>query len=242
MQTTEREAGAKSAVRVLDPIDLVQPGATMSDEEPGSVTGLIPALKAGQPEAADAIWRRYYQRVVEVARQRLQFAPHRGIEDAEDVALSAIHGLCTGAAQGRFERLSNRDDLWQLLVTITVKKALCHRQKYDRLKRGGTHHVPRGQAEVEATQDGGGGDDANALDWVLSKEPTPESSAIIQEQFQELLRSLADSTLRQIALWRMDGLTNAEIAQKIGRVARTVERKLELIRLIWEEIAGTLDE
>jgi IS30 family transposase len=42
--------------------------------------------------------------------------------------------------------------------------------------------------------------------------------------------------LRQIALWRMDGLSNAEIAQKIGYVVRTVERKIKRIRLAWEEI------
>ena len=70
----------------------------------------------------------------------------------------------------------------------------------------------------------------------LSKEPTPESAAIIEEQFQELLDAPADPTLRQIALWRMDGLSNAEIAEKMGCVLRTVERKIERIRLIWEEI------
>ncbi len=73
---------------------------------------------------------------------------------------------------------------------------------------------------------------------VQSKEPTPESAAMIQEQFQELLDSLGDSTLRQIALWRMDGLSNAEIAQKMGCVLRTVERKIERIRAIWEEIGA----
>ena len=34
----------------------------------------------------------------------------------------------------------------------------------------------------------------------------------------------------------MDGLSNGEIAQKMGCVVRTIERKIERIRLIWEEI------
>jgi RNA polymerase sigma factor (sigma-70 family) len=207
----------------------------MSDQE-GSVTGWIDALKEGQPEAADALWRRYYERVVAVARRCLQPAADQVAEDADDAALSAFYGLCVGAAQGRFERLSDRVDLWQLLTAITVKKSIGRLQWRGRLKRGGGRIVGRPTAAV-------GDDEANShgadpLSLVLSKEPTPESAAIIQEQFEELLDSLGDSTLRQIALWRMDGLSNAEIAEKMGCVVRTVERKIERIRLIWEEIGA----
>jgi RNA polymerase sigma factor (sigma-70 family) len=207
----------------------------MSDED-GSVTGWIDALKEGQPDAADALWRRYYQRVVAVARRCLQTAPHQGAEDADDVALSAFYGLCAGAAQGRFEQLSDRVDLWQLLTAITVKKSLSRQQWHGRKKRGGGRIVaglsaPAGGDDVVSN-------DPDSLPLVLSKEPTPESAAIIQEQFEELLDSLGDATLRQIALWRMDGQSNAEIAQKMGCVVRTVERKIERIRLIWEEIGA----
>jgi RNA polymerase sigma factor (sigma-70 family) len=206
----------------------------MSAEDPGSVTHWIDGLKAGQPDAADALWQRYYQRVITVARQRLGRLPQQAVEDAEDAALSAIHGLFTGAAQGRFERLNDRVDLWQLLVAITVKKALSQRQRHDRLKRGG-NHVIRGQTAVENVDDDDEDQD-DALALALSREPDPESAAMIQDQFQNLLDSLSDPTLRQIALWRMDGLSNAEIARKMGCVVRTVERKIERIRLIWEEI------
>jgi RNA polymerase sigma factor (sigma-70 family) len=211
----------------------------MADED-GSVTGWIEALKEGQPEAADALWRRYYDRVVAVARRYLQARHQSAVEDADDVALSAFYGLCAGAAQGRFEQLSDRVDLWQLLTAITVKKSLSQLQWRGRLKRGGGRIVA---GLTEAV----GGSEANSpgegpLRLLLSKEPTPEAAAIIEEQFQELLDSLGDSTLRRIALWRMDGLSNAEIAEKLGCVVRTVERKIERIRLIWEEIgAARLD-
>jgi DNA-directed RNA polymerase specialized sigma24 family protein len=71
---------------------------------------------------------------------------------------------------------------------------------------------------------------------VRSSLPTRQPSS---RQFQELLDSLEDSTLQQIALWRMDGLSNSEIAWKMGCVIRTVERKIERIRLIWEDIGAS---
>jgi RNA polymerase sigma factor (sigma-70 family) len=214
----------------------------MPAEDPGSVTRWLDGLKAGQPEAVDALWRRFFERVVAVARRRLQAAPQQSVEDAEDVALSAMHGLYVGAAQGRFEHLSDRVDLWRLLVAITVKKALSRRQWYGRLKRGGDCIIHSQDFAADADTDGSGHEDVNSLNRAASKEPSPESAAIVQEQFQELLDALPDPTLRQIALWRMDGQSNAEIAAKLGCVVRSVERKIERIRWIWEEIGAEPDE
>jgi hypothetical protein len=39
--------------------------------------------------------------------------------------------------------------------------------------------------------------------------------------------------LRSVAVWKMEGYTNAEIADKLGCVPVTVERKLQLIRSLW---------
>jgi hypothetical protein len=44
---------------------------------------------------------------------------------------------------------------------------------------------------------------------------------------------LNDPGLRQIALWKLEGDTNAEIARKLECTLRTVERKLERIRIYW---------
>ena len=37
-----------------------------------------------------------------------------------------------------------------------------------------------------------------------------------------------------IALWKLDGMTTSEIAEKMNCVRRTVERKLQLIAEVWE--------
>jgi RNA polymerase sigma factor (sigma-70 family) len=208
----------------------------MSAEEPGSITRWLQGLKAGRPEAVEAIWRRYYDRVQAVARRRLGRGPHRAVEDGEDVALSALHGLADAAAHGRFDRLDDRADLWQILAAITVKKALQRRRWYSRWKRsgrpaGGGGAEPGGPRREDAL------DDASLLARAVSKEPAPELAAILREQRERLIDALADETLRQIAEWRLQGASNAEVAQRLGRAVRTVERKVELIRLVWEKIA-----
>ncbi len=210
----------------------------MSAEDPGSVTHWIDELKAGQPDAAAALWQRYYERLIQVARQRLGPVPRQAVEDAEDAALSAIHGLFAGAAQGQFQRLTDRVDLWQLLVAITVKKALSQRQWHGRLKRGG-NHVIRGEDAIDNVDDD---DEDNALAQASARSRSRNRRPLSRINSRRLLNSLPDPTLQKIALWRMDGLSNVEIAQKMGCVVRTVERKIERIRLIWEEIGDeTLD-
>ena len=42
-----------------------------------------------------------------------------------------------------------------------------------------------------------------------------------------------DADLRTIAAWKMEGYTTEEIAAKLRRAPRTVERKLDLIRQRW---------
>ena len=45
----------------------------------------------------------------------------------------------------------------------------------------------------------------------------------------------ADQVVEAVALWKMEGYTTEEIAAKLGCAPRSVERKLRLIRGIWEK-------
>src|SRR5262249_39146854 len=89
---------------------------------PGSVTCWLDGLRAGDAAAAQVLWEGYYSRLVGLAKQRLRGAAG-GPADEEDVALSAFDSFCRGAARGRFPRLNDRDDLWQVLVLLTARKA-----------------------------------------------------------------------------------------------------------------------
>lgn len=97
----------------------------MASEPEGSVTHWIVGLKDGDGSAARLLWGRYFDGLVSLARTKLHAAPG-GAADGEDVALSAFHSLCRGAALGRFPDLEDRDNLWRLLATITARKAVDH--------------------------------------------------------------------------------------------------------------------
>ena len=75
----------------------------MSAEDPGSITRWLEGLKAGRPEAFEAIWDRFYARVLQVARRRLLRGPHQAVEDGEDVALERharpLRGFGPGAVR-----------------------------------------------------------------------------------------------------------------------------------------------
>ncbi len=221
----------------------------MSAEDPGSITRWLSDLKAGRPEAVDAIWRRYYHRVLGLARRRLRQAPPQAVADVEDVALSAFNGLAAGARAGRFEHIEDRADLWHVLAAITVRKALRRGEWYDRWKRSGrppqddgvgnaanNHHA---RTDPAASFPSDSREDENeSLGQVASKDPIPEVAIMLREQLDQLLAHLDDPVLRQVAGWRMEGLTNAEIARRLGCARRTVERKVELIRLTWEHLGA----
>ena len=193
----------------------------------GSVTHWLGALKGGDAAAAQRLWERYFDRLVRLARAKLGAMP-RGAADEEDVALSAFHSFCQGAARGRFPRLDDRDNLWRLLVTITARKALDQVRRQARQKRGG------GRVLVGSAQAGGEDDtDGAGLDQVVGQEPTPQFAAMVADECRRLLAALDDETLRQVALLRMEGYSDEEIAARVDCSLRTVSRKLALIRKAW---------
>jgi RNA polymerase sigma factor (sigma-70 family) len=202
----------------------------VNDNREDSVTRWIAELRVDDSAAAQKLWERYFQRIVKLARNKLGAAPRRAA-DEEDVAISAFKSFCLGVRRGRFPQLVDRNSLWPLLVAITAHKAVDLVRHQNRRKRGG----PGGLAEQ--------GDTSPVpinLDQLVGKEPSPEFSAILVEQFQQLLAQLPDDTLRAIATFKMEGYTNEEIAQKLGCAPRTIERKLEMIRRVWGK--GAVDD
>jgi len=187
-----------------------------------SVTQWIAKLKAGDEVAATAIWERFFCRLRDYARAKLGPLARRA-QDEEDLALSAIHALWIGAQEGRFRQLENRDDIWQVLMMIVARKASNVRRR------------------VQVQRERGEADFAEGDDWQAAQLFEGELSAELFESLdihcEELLEKL-DDKLRQVALLKLSGHTNQEIAEMRDRGLSTVERYLQLIRQIWSEAAS----
>jgi DNA-directed RNA polymerase specialized sigma24 family protein len=193
------------------------------------ITLWIGRLAAGNEQAAQAIWERYYRRLLAVARAKLVGRMRRAA-DEEDIVLSAFHSFFGGVAAGRFPQLDDRHDLWRVLLTLTAWKAASHIRRECSEKHGGGNL--RGESVFLA---GAPDDEHYGIDQVLSAEPTPEFAALAIEQLEHLLDRLADPMLRDIALRKLEGFTNQEIATALDCGLRTVERKIERIRAKWDK-------
>jgi DNA-directed RNA polymerase specialized sigma24 family protein len=162
---------------------------------------------------------------VRLAQARLRTAP-RVAEDEEDAALSAFDSFCTAVALGRFPRLDDRDDLWRILVTLTRRKAI------NQFQRGRWQKRDAARVASAAALDGAASDRA-FLDSLAGPEPSPDFAALVADEWRHRLESLRDDSLRRVALLRLEGFHNDEIAERLGCGRRTVARKLELIRRRW---------
>ncbi len=192
----------------------------------GSITRWLAQLQGGDPAAVQQLWERYFPRLVLLARQKLRHAP-RQAADEEDVALSAFDSFCRNAEAGRFPQLLDRDSLWRLLVVITLRKTAHLLRDQARQKRGG------GLAPVFGSPSNP--DEEPVLEQILSKEPSPEMAAQMAEECQRLLALLGDRILETVAVARMEGCSVEEISIRLDCAPRSVKRKLQLIRKLWEK-------
>jgi RNA polymerase sigma factor (sigma-70 family) len=190
----------------------------------GSVTHWIHEIKSGNRDAAQQLWERYFERLVRMTRAELK-GSNRRVADEEDVAISVFDTFCRAAENGRFPNLADRDSLWRLLITMAAHKAVDARRHDARLRRGGG--VVRGESALGWSADL---DDPQAIAQVVGDSPTPEFSAMMSERIQKLMSLLHDEPLRELAIGKMEGYTNEEMAQRLDCSLRTVERRLRLIR------------
>jgi DNA-directed RNA polymerase specialized sigma24 family protein len=187
----------------------------------------LSSLKRGDPRAIEQIWREYFDKLMRLIKGRLGRA-RLGVADEEDIALSALNSFYDGVQAGRFPQLEDGDNLWKILVTIACRKTNTFRERSFAQKRGGGEL--RGESVFE---DGEDAKRAAGIQQVLGREPTPDVAAMITETVQSLLNTLGDSNLEVIAIRKMEGYTNEEIAVQLDCTTRTIERKLERIRTLW---------
>ncbi|MCY2995083.1 MAG: ECF-type sigma factor [Planctomycetota bacterium] len=183
-------------------------------------------LREQDGDAARRLWERFFARLVGLARQRLA-GVQSAAYDAEDVALSAFDVFCRCVHEGRYAQVGNRDELWSILAAITLGKARDRLKAEFRQKRGGPRVTPL-PTQVEPA--------VCELDLLPSRDPGPEFEALMGEECRRLLNLLGDCQTEQVVLWRLEGYTIQEIADKLGRTRWSVRRMLDFVRETWRFI------
>jgi RNA polymerase sigma factor (sigma-70 family) len=199
-------------------------------DDQGSISVWLEQVKAGDRQAFRKLWERYFAQLVGLVRKRMRSSPAR-IVDEEDVALSAFNSFYDGIVHGRFPRLEDREDLWQVLLLLTRQKAINMGRHESRQKRGGgkVQHLSA-LANPDASS-------ADIFAELVGSEPAADFAAEVVEECRRLLDGLKDERLRELAICKMEGYSNEEIAARTRCSVATVERKLKLIRTLWSRQA-----
>ena len=192
----------------------------------GSVTEAVADLRAPDPHVRDAaarrLWERFAPRLRALARSRLN--PRIRLREDESDIVQSLFRSFFAAQQGQGYSLQGREEVWRLLVWMTLCKVANvahHHQRARRDVRREQPVAPRGDP-LESGLEG-------LADIPELRTFSPEDEVVSRLELARMLLRLRKDQ-RQIIAWKLEGYTNAEIGRKIHRTERTVEIKLRLIR------------
>lgn len=189
-------------------------------EEPGDRT-LANQCQDGNEEAFGKIFERYADKLCRLARSRISERLSARIE-AEDVVQSVFRTFFGRVQQHRFT-FKEQDDLWKLLVSMTLNKL---RNKVD-------FHTAA-KRDVSAEKPIGGSSTSPSAFDVDGETPSPAAVVAFVDLLEHFMNELRDND-RKILELKLQDLTQEEIAAEVGCTERTVRRVLDRIRKIAED-------
>jgi RNA polymerase sigma factor (sigma-70 family) len=198
----------------------------------GSVTQLIQGFCDGDGEAFASLHARYWPILVQIAHRKLHGAPPRAA-DEEDVAQQAFWSFYRSVRTGHLPNLANRHDLLAALTHVTACKAINQiERELGTLKRG------KGRVRGESALDHLAGQSSMraGLQQVAGTAHLPDEQALLRDCYDHYLNRLPEQ-VREVARLHLAGSSNREIAEELDCVERTVERKLALLRSLWQTLA-----
>jgi DNA-binding CsgD family transcriptional regulator len=168
---------------------------------------LLEALRHKDEDAWKTVTRRYTERLIWKARQRLD-SRLRPKLSGEDVVQSVFRTFLRRHKEKPFA-LESWDQLWGLLVTLTVRKCYYWWDYYAAQRRDLTREVPLQPAARDSSAAEGGPGPAD-------RDPTPAEAALLVEMVEETLRGLT-ARERDIVQRGLLGDPDREIAAQVGR-------------------------
>jgi RNA polymerase sigma factor (sigma-70 family) len=162
-------------------------------------------------EALGLIWLQIYPWVCFLANRRLREAKLGPVVDEEDVAQEACVRLIESLRSGKLVN-QTEEGIYAYLSTTVARIIVDYHRRYSAQRRGGAHLVANLSDELR-----------EIADTTVS----PLGAIVLNEMLDNL-----PEELRHIAIFRMMGYTNKEIAHDLDLTLRTVERRLEEIRAV----------
>ncbi len=163
---------------------------------------LLAAYRAGGEQAATQLFERYYARLIEMIR-REQGWRLRQAEGSADIAQSALRSFFTQLRENAAE-VGQADNLWPLLVTITLNKMRNRGKFWQRQRRDLTRQTPLAPGEDP-----------------LEQGPSPADAVALKELIENLLTPFSDRRRKTVEMI-LEGHTNRAIAQAVGTTERTI--------------------
>lgn len=194
------------------------PSLTDTKQENEVTLAWLGNLADGKADAVGEFWERYGESLQRVAERQIASWLRRRV-DPEDVVQSACRTFFRRASEGSFS-LESKDDLWKLLLTITLNKVRMQARFHTRNRRS----VAKERAMPEEA----------------SLQPAEWDEAIEKIELQDMLDTAFadyDDEKRELLDMWLDGRTQKEIAEKVGCSERTVRRMQDRIR---EDLKGFL--
>jgi RNA polymerase sigma factor (sigma-70 family) len=185
--------------------------------EHDSFAELMSRLLAHDQDAATAVFRRFAERLIGLARAKLDPRVLRKV-DPEDVVQSAYRSFFVRHAEGRLE-VTSWNDLWSLLTVITTRKCANQTAHFRAQRRDVAVELSlRPQADA-----------GDVLAHALDRDPTASEAATLVETVELLMRGL-DPDDRVVIELSLQGYSVQEISEKVGRAERTVRRLRERVK------------
>lgn len=207
------------------------PDSSHHSELDSQVTLWLEKFDSGDEHAAQRLWDEYFEKLSQFANHRLPRYVRRSF-DGEDVALSVFDSLCRGITAGKFPELSDRENLWALLMVITARKLARRIRNEQAQKRDARRTVGQLPNEDEP---------AAGFENIIGREPTPEFALCLSDETEHLLNLLRDDEIKKLAILKLEGASNQDAAANLRCGLRTVERRIALIRRIWSDHMDDVD-
>jgi RNA polymerase sigma factor (sigma-70 family) len=182
-------------------------------DEADPVADWIRRWSAGDPQAAELLFRRYAARLTQIAEQYLS-PTLAAREGSEDVVQSVFRTFFRRSSAGLFQ-IDSSAQVWRLLVKITVQKVRTRARYHGAKKRSAA-------AEVRP-------EDESWVSEALAREPDPAAAAELVDLMEAMLKGMPPLYCRVLEL-RLQGMVPADVARELNISRNTVYRALDLFK------------